>query len=110
MISIPTKRRPGKTARWHVWFTLNLQALCSRPKKQLSSGAETRKSSKKPGTIAESPKFVRESVKERNMGLLLRSHVGSVTRSESDFDPKSRSSLQIQRLEGCRVAATLVFC
>jgi len=44
------------------------------------------------------------------MGLLLRTHVGSVTTSEFDFDCKSRLSLQIQRLEGCRVAATLVFC
>jgi len=71
---------------------------------------KTRKSPKQRVAVAESPKFVHESVKDRNMGLLLRTHVGSVTTSEFDFDCKSRLSLQIQRLEGCRVAATLVFC
>jgi|GEM_PF-5232226 len=49
---------------------------------------ETRKSPKQRDTIAENPKFVCESVKDRNMGLLLRSHAGSVTKSEFVFGSK----------------------
>ena len=53
---------------------------------------ETRKSSKQRVAIAESPKFVSESVKDCNMGLLFRSHAGSVTKSEFDFDSESSNS------------------
>ena len=53
---------------------------------------ETRKTAKQRDAVAESPKFVHEFVKDRNMGLLLRSHVGRVTKSEFDFDSKSRSN------------------
>jgi len=54
-------------------------------------GLWRRKSGKQRDAIAESPKFVCESVKDRNMGLLLRSHVGRVTKSEFEIDSKSLS-------------------